>query len=179
MVVPRSSQQIVTDDEFALFAVVIFRRVHDEFVQKCRENKYILRDFAYSEDNLKKQEEELSNADTTEKELWTELLRVSRTNFSEAYQILIHVKILRLFVESVLRYGLPANYLGLVIKPEPKGSKKALSVLTTQFAYLAPRSNRSKSKSQGGTEEMAGEYQNLMEQEFLDFVLFEVPWIID
>lgn len=46
----------------------------------------------------------------------TELLRVSRTNFSESLQILVHLKVVRLFVESVLRYGLPANYLGIVIK---------------------------------------------------------------
>lgn len=46
----------------------------------------------------------------------TELLRISRTNFSEAFQLLVHLKVLRLFVESVLRYGLPANYIGLAIK---------------------------------------------------------------
>ena len=46
----------------------------------------------------------------------TELLRISRTNFSEAFKLLVHLKVLRLFVESVLRYGLPANYVGLVIK---------------------------------------------------------------
>lgn len=71
-------------------------------------------------------------ADLSEKELWvscvkwcfcnpspsdqTELLRLARTNFSEAFQVLVHLKIVRLFVESVLRYGLPANYVGLVIK---------------------------------------------------------------
>lgn len=46
----------------------------------------------------------------------TELLRISRTNFSEAFQLLVHLKVLRLFVESVLRYGLPVNYIGLAIK---------------------------------------------------------------
>ena len=51
-------------------------------------------------------------------------------------------------------------------------------MLTTQFAYLAPRSNQSKKKGQGGNEEIAGEYQNLMEQEFLDFVVYDVPWIV-
>lgn len=72
-------------------------------------------------------------ADTTEKELWVgcmatfmrtgsylwlqiELLRLSRTNFSESFQVLVHLKVIRLFVESVLRYGLPANYVGIVIK---------------------------------------------------------------
>jgi hypothetical protein len=28
----------------------------------------------------------------------------------------VHLKVIRLFVESVLRYGLPANYVGLIIK---------------------------------------------------------------
>ena len=58
MVVPRSSacvllichaeqlthelyRLIATDNEYSLFSVVIFRRIHDEFVQKCRENKSV------------------------------------------------------------------------------------------------------------------------------------------
>lgn len=49
----------------------------------------------------------------------TELLRLARTNFSEAFQTLVHLKVVRLFVESVLRYGLPANYVGIVVKVPP------------------------------------------------------------
>jgi len=131
----------------------------------------------FSEEELAKQQQELETADTTEKELWTELLRLSRTNFSESFQILVHLKVVRLFVESVLRYGLPANYLGIAVKPDPKAAKKTFGQLQTQFAYLKPRSNRAKSE-RGGNDEFAGEYQTLMEQEFFDFVMFEVPWII-
>ncbi|KAJ8588194.1 ATPase V1 complex subunit C [Rhizopogon salebrosus TDB-379] len=177
MVVPRSSSHIASDSEYALFGVVIFRRVHDEFVQKCRENKFIVRDFVFSEEQIAKQEEELEIADATEKELWTELLRLSRTNFSESFQILVHLKVLRLFVESVLRYGLPANYTGFAIRPEPKYTKKTLSILINHFSYLGPRSS-GRSKKQSTGEEFAGEYQALMEQEFFDFVLYEVPWIV-
>lgn len=132
---PLDASLIASDDEYSLFAVVTFRRVHDEFIQKCRENKYasavhvplarpltsvhprfIVRDFEFSEDQIAKQKEELAAADTTEKELWTELLQISRTNFSEAFQILVHLKVLHSFVESVLRYGLPANFIGFIIK---------------------------------------------------------------
>ncbi|RDB28518.1 V-type proton ATPase subunit C 1 [Hypsizygus marmoreus] len=178
MVVPRSSTLISSDDEFSLFGVVVFRRVHDEFVQACRENKFIVRDFVYSEDELAKQREDLDMADTTEKELWTELLRLSRTNFSESFQILVHLKVVRLFVESVLRYGLPANYIGLVLKPDSKSTKKIFNVLQAHFAYLSPRSNRAQGKK-GEGEEFVGEYQSLMDQDFFDFVLFEVPWIVN
>lgn len=96
--------------------------------------RFILRDFTYDADKISQQQNDLDVAGTSEKELWvsshhlavlymltsemkqTELLRLSRTNFSEAFQLLVHIKVLRLFVESVLRYGLPANYVGLVIK---------------------------------------------------------------
>jgi len=183
MIVPRSSAIIASDEEYTLCGVVVFRRVHDEFVQKCRENKFIVRDFVYSEEVLAKQREELAMADITEKELWTELLRLSRTNFSESFKILVHLKVVRLYVESVLRYGLPANYIGIAIKPEAKSTKKILSLLQTHFTYLAPRSNassKSTSKSKDKKDdEFTGEYQSLMDQEFFDFVLFEVPWIVN
>ncbi|KAH7911221.1 ATPase V1 complex subunit C [Hygrophoropsis aurantiaca] len=177
MVVPRSSSLVTSDSEYNLFSVVIFKRVHDEFLQKCRENKFIIRDFVFSEEQISKQREELETADITEKELWTELLRLARINFSESFQILVHLKVIRLFVESVLRYGLPANYIGLAVKPDSKSTKKTLSLLANHFSYLAPRAGRS--KKQGSGEEFVGEYQSLMEQEFFDFVLYEVPWIVN
>lgn len=177
MVVPRSSSLIASDSEYTLFGVVVFKRVHDQFVQKCRENKFIVREFIYSEEQIAKEGEDLEVADTTEKELWTELLRLSRTYFSESFQIFLHLKILRLFVESVLRYGLPANYVGFAIRPEPKYTKKSLSVLTNHLSYLSPRSS-GRAQKHGTADEFAGEYQSLMEQEFFDFVLYEVPWIV-
>ncbi|PCH33443.1 ATPase V1 complex subunit C [Wolfiporia cocos MD-104 SS10] len=179
LVVPRSSTLIAADDEYALFNVVVFKKAHDEFVQRCREHKYIVRDFTFTEDALEKQREELAQADTVEKELWTELVQLARTHFSEAFQLLVHLKVLRAFVESVLRYGLPASYVGLVVKPEPKATKRTLATLQAQFAYLGRRANPAKGKvGGGGAEDFGGEYQALLEQEYFDFVLFEVPWIV-
>ncbi|KAF8350269.1 hypothetical protein F5887DRAFT_1070462 [Amanita rubescens] len=177
-VVPRSARQITSDDEFALYGVVVFRRVHDEFIQKCRDNKYIVRDFVFSEEEVEKQRSGLEDADATEKELWTELLRLSRVNFSESFQVFVHLKVLRLFIESVLRYGLPAQYIGIVVKPEPKTTKKVFNTLQAQFAYLRPKSNRSTSVKGPENADFVGEYQSLLDQEYHDFVMFEVPWIV-
>ena len=67
----------------------------------------------------------------------------------------------------------------LLRKPEPKATKRALATLQTQYAYLGRRSNTgAKGKLQSGGEEVAGEYQTLLEQEYFDFVLFEIPWIV-
>jgi len=187
MVVPRSSRKITADDEFSLYSVTIFKRVHDDFAQKLRENKYILRDFAFDQEALQKQQQELASSEVSEKELWKELLTLSRTNFSEAFQALARLKVVRLFVESVLRYGPPANFAGIVILPDPKTTKRLVTTLQSQFTYLAPRSKGSTSKgaSTGATSsngdsaaDYGGEYAALMEEEIFDFVLMEVPRVV-
>lgn len=61
---------VASDKDFTLCSVAIFRRVHDEFIQKCRENKFLVRDFEYSEEAVQQQQEDMSTADVTEKELW-------------------------------------------------------------------------------------------------------------
>ena len=48
--------------------------------------------------------------------LQAELMRISRINFSEGFQLLVHLKIVRTFVESILRYGLPTHYFSCIIK---------------------------------------------------------------
>jgi V-type H+-transporting ATPase subunit C len=64
----------------------------------------------------------------------------------------------------------------IFLQPEPKNVKKIFSTLQTQLAYLSSRSNAAQGEKT--TDEFAGEYQTLMDQEFFDFVIYEVPWII-
>lgn len=45
-----------------------------------------------------------------------DLLRLSRINFSDAFEALVHLKVVRAYIESVLRYGLPASYFCAVVK---------------------------------------------------------------
>lgn len=111
----------------------------------------------------------------------TDLLKLSRINFSEAYQILTHLKCVRLFVESVLRYGLPADYAGVIVRPEPKTAVKSLKTLSGEFSYLAGKSrapsgrNLKKPADSVGDGEVGGEWASVMEAEYYDFVLFEIP----
>jgi V-type H+-transporting ATPase subunit C len=91
----------------------------------------------------------------------------------------MHLKVVRLYVESVLRYGLPANYVGIAMKPEPKTTKRTLMVLQRQFSYLSARSQGAAKKGGVSTnEDFVGEYQSLLDQEFFDFVLYEIPWVV-
>lgn len=50
--------------------------MRDEFVNKCRENKFIVRDFVFSEESINIEREETEAADVTEKELWVLLSEI-------------------------------------------------------------------------------------------------------
>ncbi|RSH94719.1 Vacuolar ATP synthase subunit C [Saitozyma podzolica] len=184
MVVPRSTQKLAEDDEFVLQTVTVFKKVRDEFVHKARENKFIVRDFKWDDSALEKQQKDIAELASQEKELWAELLKLSRINFSEAYQILAHLKTIRLFVESVLRYGLPADYAGIVVRPDPKTAEKTLRTLSGKFNYLAsasrgPATRRGKTGgATAGGDEVGGEWAGVMEAEYFDFVLFELPKVL-
>ncbi|KAJ1077759.1 hypothetical protein K5549_011086 [Capra hircus] len=65
------------------------------------------------------------------------LLRWLKVNFSEAFIAWIHIKALRVFVESVLRYGLPVNFQAVLLRPHKKSCTKRLrEVLNSVFRHL-------------------------------------------
>ena len=91
-----------------------------------------------------------------------------------------HIKVVRLFVESVLRYGLPADYYAVALKPVPKKAKNLQTALSSYFASLEGRAAASKKKKSNGSGggdqgEVPGEYASLLEEEELPFVSVEVP----
>ena len=57
---------------------------------------------------------------TDKKKQFGPLVRWLKVNFGESFTAWIHVKALRVFVESVLRFGLPVNFQGMVLLPQRK-----------------------------------------------------------
>jgi V-type H+-transporting ATPase subunit C len=111
MVVPRSANELAQDSEFTLFAVTTFKKHSTEFVHKCREKRWTPRDYQYKEGNKEEEAKEAEQLAKDEKKLWGEALRLGRTGYSESAMIWIHVLALRVFVETVLRYGLPLDFV--------------------------------------------------------------------
>jgi V-type H+-transporting ATPase subunit C len=115
MVVPRSATQIAEDDEFTLFAVVVFKKHATEFIHKIREKRWTPRDYKFKQGGKEEEAREVERLEKDERKLWGEALRLGRTGYSESAMIWIHVLALRVFVETVLRYGLPLDFVcGLV-----------------------------------------------------------------
>ncbi|KAG0368847.1 Vacuolar ATP synthase subunit C, partial [Gamsiella multidivaricata] len=181
MVVPRSSLKIAEDDEYGLFTVTLFKRIVDDFTNKCREERFIVRDFKYSEDALEEQRRELQEMDASEKELWATILRLARTNFGEVFQAWAHLKSLRVFVESVLRYGLPPDFVGFTIKPKPKQEQKILTILTTHYGHLGGSPSSRGGHHQGGSHEDSAEDAILgfNDKDYKPFVFFSLKLDIE
>ncbi|EHK16407.1 uncharacterized protein TRIVIDRAFT_183728 [Trichoderma virens Gv29-8] len=136
MVVPRSSVEIDHDDEFTLFAVVTFKKHSAEFIHKCREQKWTPRQYKYVEGGREEEQRELDRVTNEERKVCGEALRMGRTGWSESVMIWVHVLTLRVFVEAVLRYGLPLDYATALIKTTPKLAPKAKAALDSKYSYL-------------------------------------------
>jgi len=134
-IVPRSSESVAEDSEYILFKVVLFKKMLDDFKNAAREKKFVVRDFIFDPQksgsaNKKKLEEEKDK-------LKKNLVRWCKTNFSEAFIAWIHLKAIRIFVESVLRYGLPSNFQAVLILPLKKSANKLRTILNKLFAHAS------------------------------------------
>uniref|UniRef100_A0A3Q2L9T4 V-type proton ATPase subunit C n=1 Tax=Equus caballus TaxID=9796 RepID=A0A3Q2L9T4_HORSE len=124
------------DQDSYLCNVTLFRKAVDDFRHKARENKFIVRDFQYNEEEMKADKEEMNRLSTDKKKQFGPLVRWLKVNFSEAFIAWIHVKALRVFVESVLRYGLPVNFQAMLLQPNKKTMKKLREVLYELYKHL-------------------------------------------
>ncbi|XP_016105901.1 V-type proton ATPase subunit C 1-B-like [Sinocyclocheilus grahami] len=136
MVVPRSTKLLFEDQDSGLFSVTLFRKAIDDFKHKARENKFMVRDFQYNEEEMKADKEEMTRLSTDKKKQFGPLVRWLKVNFSEAFIAWIHIKALRVFTESVLRYGLPVNFQAMLLQPIKKNVKKLREVLQDLYKHL-------------------------------------------
>lgn len=136
MIVPRSSQMISQDTDYGLFTVTLFKKVEDEFKLHAREKKFIVREFKYNEEELAAGKNEITKLVTDKKKQFGPLVRWLKVNFSECFCAWIHVKALRVFVESVLRYGLPVNFQAMLLHPNKKNTKRLRDILHQLYGHL-------------------------------------------
>jgi V-type H+-transporting ATPase subunit C len=123
--VPGSARRISQDQDHLLYTVTLFKKVIDEYKVKCRENKFVLifnlqhnplnssslllrfivRDFVYDEQMQKAGKNERDKLVQEKQRQYGPLVRWLKINFGEIFAAYVHIKALRIFVESVLRYS--------------------------------------------------------------------------
>ncbi|KAJ2852395.1 Vacuolar ATP synthase subunit C [Coemansia brasiliensis] len=184
MVVPRSSCKLAEDSEYALFSVVVFKRVQDEFAAKARDARFIVRDFVYDEEALEQDRVHALEVVEQEEELLETIGEWLQGTFGDVVTAWIHVKALRVFVESVLRYGIPPDFVPLLVRPNMKQASKIKQQLADFYAYLETSSRASeRAKLAGKAKPRAAddsafdmhEFSTIL-SDYTPFVLFDIPW---
>lgn len=167
LVVPRSSVKIFEDNEHSLYNVTLFKKVVEEFKLKAREKKFTVRDFTYSEEELAAGKSHHAKLKMDKSKQLSGLFRWLKVNFSECFAAWIHVKALRVFVESVLRYGLPVNFQAMLLQPL-KSSKKLRETLNKIYSHL------DSSLASGQIDDIPGGLTSFGVEEYYPYVYFKI-----
>ena len=176
-VVPRSAKKLAEDSEFDLYAVTVFKKYANDFVHKCREMKFTPRDFIYDEEQLETDRRDFDVTSSSERKQWNDTIRLAHATFSDAFQCWMHLKALRVFVESVLRYGLPPVFMSCIIKPVPKQLKALGRLLNKNYGYLGGEGSLSKKGGKSSGADLEGEFAHLMlDTDYTPYVWFPINW---
>mmetsp|Transcript_44714 Transcript_44714/g.142395 ORF Transcript_44714/g.142395 Transcript_44714/m.142395 type:complete len:322 (+) Transcript_44714:399-1364(+) len=132
-VVPRSSKLVSEDNDYALYTVVLFRRVESDFTAAARERGFQVRDHKHNPEAAATRSVESTRLEGEFAEMKVQLEDWCRTAYGEAFGFWMHLSAVRLFVESILRYGLPPCFQAAVCKPQPKHEQKLRAALAANF----------------------------------------------
>lgn len=137
-VIPQSAKHFKSLDDKdgnMLWRVVLFRSVAEDFKKACRERRYTPRDFEYSEESYKKLLQQREAIDDTVKRQHDRVRGLCQASWSDCMVAWIHIKAMRVFVESVLRFGMPPRFASFVVVPtagQQTNVRKALGDILTK-----------------------------------------------
>merc|ERR1712183_1178275 len=96
------------------------------FSKILREKRYVVRDnFTYDPAQQGKSAMVLERLQVEVDNMRSGLTRWCKTHYGEAFVAWMHIKVIRVFVESVLRYGLPVDFTAVLYMTK-KGKEVAL-----------------------------------------------------
>ncbi|CAI5520865.1 unnamed protein product [Closterium sp. Naga37s-1] len=130
-VVPQSSKKITEDNEYALFTVTLFKRVVDTFKVAAREKGFQVREYEHDPDGANQRKEDQERLLEDSASMSASLLQWCHVGYGEVFASWMHIAVIRLFAESILRYGLPPAFLPALMNPSQRSEKRLRSILET------------------------------------------------
>lgn len=171
--VPGSAVKLAADGDGCLYSIVVVkgRRAPGrfdgdawvpgpsvDFVQAyaaaARKAGFVVRPFSYDADKVARDGAERKALAAEVERMHASILRWCKAHFAEAFVAWMHLKIIRAFVESVLRYGLPVDFVTALLLPLKNRDVPLQGALDKMFSHL------SKSDAHGllDDDEKANEY---------------------
>jgi len=135
-VVPMSAKKFkdITDKDYnTLWRVLLFPSALEPFKKACRDQKLLVREFTYSEANFVNLNQQRAKLEAELKKQDAFLRRVCHAAFSDTFVSWMHLKAIRTFVESAMRFGVPPNFSAFLVKPGKNQQKKFRTTLDDIF----------------------------------------------
>jgi len=133
---PRSAQQIAEDNDAILFSVVILRKFADQVRAKLREKKFTPREYTFEKSDDGNKEKSIQQLIEKRQAARLDLWKFCKAQFSEMFTCWVHLKTVRIWVESIVRFSLPANFDVVLIKPDRRYTEKIRKSLHDLFGGL-------------------------------------------
>ena len=164
-VVPYSALRIDRgeDEKMQLYRVIVMKHVKDDFRNQCQgQLRVSCREYDEEELNKKPLEEkEIEKLDNESNQKKHDLERHAESGYSEVFYALLHLKYLRLYVESCLKYTSGDYYSVMVYVPKDK-EPRLVSTMIKTF-------NDTKEQGWYGTKEELKE-----SEDFYPFILIKI-----
>ena len=103
-----------------------------------REKKFLVREFAYDAAKAGGVDGAIEQGEAEMAQVRSVSLRWCRAHFGEVYSGWMHLKVIQAFVESVLRYGLPVDFVTFLLEPNMRVEKEVKARLLNTVLQLRP-----------------------------------------
>ena len=108
-----------------------------------------------------------------DRSLRVQLVRLAKTAYVDIFINWFHIKALRVYVESVLRYGLPPHFNIKIIAVPPKNLSKCKSELIDAFGFLGGNAFMKDKKGKINKQDTSlHQYASLVDTEYEPFVMY-------
>ena len=158
-IVPNSCQKLDKDNDYTCYAVTLKKECVDDYKTASKEKGWHIRDFNYDpnmRENMKKEAKETIDKYLEHCANYKDLLE---SKFSHICSVWLHIKALRIFVESKLLYGIPTEFRSYLVEASMKS---------------IPRIHRELEKVFGDGMELGDDDQQEGENEYHPYVSFPI-----
>lgn len=105
-----------------------------DYIKCLKKSGFVSQQFEYDSEKYIENQKKLSQYQVDLTNLNIKIMNICFYNFVELFQALIHLKIMRVYVDGVLRFGIPPQFFMGIIKPARGQDNKIMTKLTTTFA---------------------------------------------
>ena len=157
-VVPRSANKVFENADQVLYSITILRGhtcpgtvdlqgnyVSGEIIDYIeplraafREKRCTLRPLVFDPSKATGVDANLNRAKAEVDQSASVITRWCTAHFGEIFSAFVHLRVISAYVESVMRYGVPANFCTILLHPDAKRTSEALAAVTASVLKVQP-----------------------------------------